>query len=932
MGRARKFSRKHLFIGAAATALLSLTVVPLGGADEAPHPNVTRVGFDIPEQPLSEALAEFARQSKTNVVASSTLTRGKRSAPVLGQMTPNEALSQLMSSSGLQAKSSGQGGFVVAQAVAQDPKPVKTQLALSSPQAGADPTADRQSREDHDDRKDEDVLRQEKVTVTGSLIRGIAPESSPLDIYTREDILRSGVTTTEQFMRTLPQNAGSGSTEFAPGGFPNDGESRQNFTFGTGANLRGLGSRATLTLLNGQRLAPTSGIGGFVDISLIPTSALERVEVLSDGASSIYGGDAVAGVVNLVLRDDFDGAETALRYGTATKGRYEEYRLSQTLGKVWQSGNIMASYEWLDRDNLRLSDRPDIAAPQLSNGQGIQDTTLFDLLPSQDRHSLVLAGSQEINPALEFSFNGLYSKRSSERSTIVASSFGILQESETTSEMSSFSAGLNYDFTPDWSVSINGASSNTHNEEWFRQSYLLNPIIVNNPTEKVADADVLLADAVVNGKLFELPAGPIRIAFGAQHRNETFEIESQTSTTQLSGSRDVSAAFFEAAVPLVGEQNAVPGMRRLDVNLSGRVDDYSDFGSTANPKIGLLWEPVEDLKLRASYSESFTPPPLGRAAATDRVAIVSPYAVLLSFYNAQPDPSLADVDVIYYAGTGDDLQPETSKTFTGGLDHKLEWGSNSFKTSVTYYDISYEGRLGTTPIPDNMHYNLAPQIAFSDPAAFPEGAVIFFPDSNQINDVVNSVTVPVRFVNGATGLDNVGIINSVNILRNLAKTETQGFDVKIDYSSDQSFGRFFAALNLNYILGFKQQAALTSAQVETLNTFLNPIDLQFRGLAGVSRGNFSSTMFVNFYDDYSANSTPDSPKISSWTTLDLSASYRFDADGWLNGAAIDLSVENMFDIDPPATLTIGTSQIAGYDPANASPLGRVIRIGLSKRF
>ena len=72
-------------------------------------------------------------------------------------------------------------------------------------------------------------------------------------------------------------------------------------------NLRGPGLSSTLVLLNGHRVVPSSGIGDFVDISLIPASAIERVEVLTAGASSIYGADAVAGVVNFVLHDDFDG-------------------------------------------------------------------------------------------------------------------------------------------------------------------------------------------------------------------------------------------------------------------------------------------------------------------------------------------------------------------------------------------------------------------------------------------------------------------------------------------------------------------------------------------------------------------------------------------------------------------------------------------------
>ena len=113
-------------------------------------------------------------------------------------------------------------------------------------------------------------------------------------------------------MRHLPQNlsAGVGQQNF---GVPGSG---QDITqYGAGINLRGLGQRATLVLINGRRVAP-SDTGSFVDVSMIPITAIERVEVVTDGASAIYGSDAVGGVVNFILRDDFRGIEP-VRAGSA---------------------------------------------------------------------------------------------------------------------------------------------------------------------------------------------------------------------------------------------------------------------------------------------------------------------------------------------------------------------------------------------------------------------------------------------------------------------------------------------------------------------------------------------------------------------------------------------------------------------------------------
>ena len=159
----------------------------------------------------------------------------------------------------------------------------------------------------------------EELVVTGTYIHGVPPDSSPLTVYDREEIIRSGVGTVDQFLRKIPQNfaiVDAGTSE----GNLNNAESGKNMSRGTAINLRGLGAGATLTLLNGHRLAPSGLDGSFVDVSMIPLSAIDRIEVLTDGASALYGADAIAGVVNFILRDDLSGGETSLRYGDTTQG------------------------------------------------------------------------------------------------------------------------------------------------------------------------------------------------------------------------------------------------------------------------------------------------------------------------------------------------------------------------------------------------------------------------------------------------------------------------------------------------------------------------------------------------------------------------------------------------------------------------------------
>lgn len=200
----------------------------------------------------------------------------------------------------------------------------------------------------------QDANERDTIVVTGTHIRDGVAAGANVQIYTREDIDRSGFATVHEFMSTIPQNfSGSGASEDpSPGAFR-----ASNHFKGAGVDIRGLGPDSTLVLVNGRRTAPSGLSGDFVDVSTIPQSAIARVEILTDGASALYGSDAVGGVVNFILRKDFEGAETRLRYGRVTDGDTDEYRFSQTFGTNWNNGHILATYEYYRRDALRLSDR-----------------------------------------------------------------------------------------------------------------------------------------------------------------------------------------------------------------------------------------------------------------------------------------------------------------------------------------------------------------------------------------------------------------------------------------------------------------------------------------------------------------------------------------------------------------------------------------------
>ena len=277
------------------------------------------VQFRVPAGPLQTALPLFATQSGEQILYSTDLVAGRQSPGVSGALRTDQALTALLQGTGLRARRTSPNTLVV-----------------YDPDARADAT--------------DDAVEIEDVVVTGSLIRGVADGPSPVVTVTRDEMARNGRATVAQLLASLPQNFGGTANEGALG---NGGDrSGTNSTYANGVNLRGLGSDATLVLINGRRLAGTGAKGDFVDVSTIPTAAVERVDILLDGASALYGADAVGGVVNIILRDDYDGAETRVRVGNTSDGASGEYQVAQVLGRQWSSGSAMLTYEYYDREAL----------------------------------------------------------------------------------------------------------------------------------------------------------------------------------------------------------------------------------------------------------------------------------------------------------------------------------------------------------------------------------------------------------------------------------------------------------------------------------------------------------------------------------------------------------------------------------------------------
>jgi iron complex outermembrane recepter protein len=204
--------------------------------------------------------------------------------------------------------------------------------------------------------KSEDASALEEIVVTGSHIRGAESAGSKVILISREQIDASGYGRVEDVLATVTQNFNRAN---AAVGEPEHGIF--NLNHGAEVQLRGLGVGTTLTLVNGQRQGASGYQGTFTDVSTIPVSAIERIEILPEGSAALYGSDAIGGVVNIVLRKDFEGVEVRVR-GSATDSDATERSAALLLGHAGSRGHVLAGVQFNDSDALRCSEREYCAA------------------------------------------------------------------------------------------------------------------------------------------------------------------------------------------------------------------------------------------------------------------------------------------------------------------------------------------------------------------------------------------------------------------------------------------------------------------------------------------------------------------------------------------------------------------------------------------
>lgn len=310
--------------------------------------------FDIAPQALDSALLEFSQQADLQLVVAGNLVEGKESTGFAGEETAEHVLAALLDDTNLTFTTVGATVTITSDSgqnrkEPEDVEAVRDNLGNTFERQDTD-TREDEAQNNQDDDELAGPLELRTLTVTGSRLQTI-PAASPVYVLSRDEIDRRGLKNIEDIVRYLPQNF---PTILSGGSF--DARSPRFSQGAVTINLRGLGEGSTLVLVNGKRIAASPAERGtFTDVSTIPFSAIERVEMITDGASAIYGSDAVGGVVNFILKQNFRGAETSLRYEDSSSGG-DLRVIEQILGFSWATGNMTASFNFSEEDPVFAGD------------------------------------------------------------------------------------------------------------------------------------------------------------------------------------------------------------------------------------------------------------------------------------------------------------------------------------------------------------------------------------------------------------------------------------------------------------------------------------------------------------------------------------------------------------------------------------------------
>jgi iron complex outermembrane receptor protein len=353
-------------------------------------------------------------------------------------------------------------------------------------------------------------------------------------------------------------------------------------------------------------------------------------------------------------------------------------------------------------------------------------------------------------------------------------------------------------------------------------------------------------------------------------------------------------------------------VQRLDLDVAVRHEDYSDFGSTTHPKIGINWTPMEGLLVHASYGTSFRAPELSELVGPLKGVFVQTYA----------DPQASTgTSVGYTLGGGNTgLRPETATTYSFGVDYApVEHG----KLSLNYFNIDYKNQISSY-LSDLTILQQVEQL----------GSLITRCPSAACTSLINQYVTPGPVFGPILANPSV-FVNGQEL--NLGTTRTAGLDFQGTYKiPTPQAGQFSVGLSGLLFTQYDQQFTPGGPSFNELNTIGYPLKLRMRGSLGWEGGPLRAMAFVNYENSYTNTQVTPNQSVSAYTTLDLNLVYDLGkqmTQAWARDLTFTVHVNNVFDTDPPyVNIPLSPNGGGGFDPNVASPIGRLVSLAIGKKF
>ncbi len=869
---------------------------------------VSRVRVDIPAQALSASLTQFGRETGTEIVFAPDAVEHKKAPAIKGEFARERAIALILSGTGLSYRVTAQGAFVVepvtpVTAAPLNGQPLANQMrvarsATALPEdaaAAATQPQDKRSRAEKAAESADNVM-----VVTGTNIRGAGPVGQQVQVITREEIIRSGVDSLNELRDLSTQHFGGGGANpimFNLAQNTAATTSSTNSTYNSSFNLRGLGAGATLTLLNGRRVAP-SGSNDTFGVRAIPLNIIERVEIVPDGGSAIYGSDAVGGVVNVITRSDFQGVEVSARYGSVTSAGYDQTGANAIAGHSWDTGNLVFYAGYAEEGRLDAGDRDFISL------DFIRPAT--SLLPGGDRSGVMLSFTQAATSRLQFGADVLWSEDNTaydlDPQLLDGFTPGIV---ELRSRASHASLRADYALNNRWDLTARVDRSINENIATTDSEYA-------GPPESELENTNTTFELSLNGVLAQLPAGPLQMAIGGLQRQQEYTQFNTYLTMPTVLKRDVNSAYGEFLVPLASG---------VKLSLAARWDDYENGASEVTPKYGISWQATDDLGLRASYSKAFRAPTLPQSRDSQRLNLQ--FARWADRPPADQDPRVPagrSYAAILLRLGNPDLKPESASIFTAGFDVRPV-AMPKLRVGVTYFDIQF----------DDIILSLFPN-RLND-SAF-AGFVTAYPGAALLQSLIDESDAFGNFTGFPADLDAVQVLLDGGA-HNVSRLGTSGFDINARYGFDVGPGVLSLSLKSSYILNYELQATTLSQLENNVDRVGDPLRLTMRGSAAYGVGSWTFSLGANYkgsyVNDVFAYDPPAPQPIDSQTTFDLGLHYDSAAANlpasWAKNLRVSLNVRNVTDEDPPFVQDfLGFN----FDASHGDPVGRFVSLQMIK--